>query len=92
MKNKIKNLRNEYEYDCYLNSSLENRRINPTRLGFVSFIIKDSIHFIIMMIVWNICKRRGHQYENTGGHANGDTGSDEFTCSRCGHSINHVYY
>ena len=71
-----------YKWDCAMN----NRKF--TWVGFLIFYYQNPL----IWLTAQICKFRGHKYENTGGHANGDTGSDEFTCRRCGHSFNHIYY
>jgi hypothetical protein len=61
----------------------------PTLFGFIRW---GYIEPIITRIQFSICERRGHKYDNTGGYANGDTGGDYFTCSRCGHEFTHIYY
>ena len=38
-----------------------------------------------------ICKIKGHNY-HIEGHANGNTGGDYATCTRCGDSWSHIYY
>lgn len=72
----------EYKLQCSM--GLE----PPSIWGFIRWTISPLIIYMLYMI----CHYRGHKYQNTGGHANGDTGSDYFTCQRCGDEIEHIYY
>jgi hypothetical protein len=73
----------DYEMGEYMNGK------KPTPWGYVRWAYLDTILFFIK---FSICKRRGHKYENSGGYANGDSGTDYFTCTRCGHEFSHIYY
>lgn len=39
-----------------------------------------------------ICGKWGHDLEDTGSWANGDSGGEDMTCRRCGFHFHHTYY
>lgn len=52
---------------------------------FCEYILQD------LKYMW--CEHvHGHDYEPTWSYATGDSGAEQFTCSKCGHNVFHRYY
>ncbi len=38
------------------------------------------------------CKTEGHRYVDNGTYAGPEGAAEHFSCARCGHSFNHIYF